>query len=281
MRRQLGCLLREDGSRGGGVTEMKMMDERVWLKTGCPISICKFVNKKNGRQNFFSATNLCKLVLIAPKVHRAVARVTGDARSVSPSSVLRHNLPARTCHAARKRAMCDAPSAECAASSSSSVAQAQQRAGHAADWVCVGHKSSFAARTTIKVRQRRVTVLRLTASKGAQPSWYCIDTVCYHAGGPLTDGALRSIDKRMCLQCPWHSYLVDIATGEALYMDLDRTYQSKGLRQRVHDIELRENHVWVRLRLAEKDIPSDVYAYGPRFAGRPEEKDNVPEFPDW
>lgn len=64
-------------------------------------------------------------------------------------------------------------------------------------------------------------------------------------------------------------------------MDLDRSYQSKGLRQRVHDVEVRENQLWVRLRLGEKEVPSDDYAYGPRFRGRPEEEEDIAEFPDW
>eukprot|EP00177_Eucheuma_denticulatum_P001353 GFKZ01002456.1.p1 GENE.GFKZ01002456.1~~GFKZ01002456.1.p1 ORF type:complete len:171 (-),score=9.66 GFKZ01002456.1:1299-1811(-) len=148
------------------------------------------------------------------------------------------------------------------------------------DWVCIGHKSTFSQRTTIKVNSRRVTILKLqTGNDPHTPIWRCIDTVCYHAGGPLTDGRLRTVASRTCLQCPWHSYLVDINTGEGLYMDLDRTYQSKGLRQRVHDVEERENHLWVKLKLSG-DAPSDVYAYGPRFPGRAEEE-KIPEFPDW
>lgn len=147
------------------------------------------------------------------------------------------------------------------------------------DWVCVGHVSRFGPRTDIKVHKRRVTVLRLKDRRSQQPKWSCIDTICYHAGGPLTEGTLHDVDGRTCLKCPWHSYLVDIDSGEGLYMNLNRKYQSKGLRQRVHDVERRHNHVWIKLRLEEKEVPSDDYAYGPRFAGR-EEKVEVPSFPE-
>lgn len=132
----------------------------------------------------------------------------------------------------------------------------------------------------MKVHNRRVTVLRLKDRRTQQQKWSCIDTICYHAGGPLTEGSLHTVDGRTCLQCPWHSYLVDICSGEGLYMDLDRKYRSKGLRQRVHEVERRnDSHVWVKLKLEPTEVPSDDYAYGPRFAGR-EDKDEVPSFPE-
>lgn len=81
---------------------------------------------------------------------------------------------------------------------------------------------------------------------------------------------------RLCDHCV-HSYLVDVFTGEGLYMDLDRSYQSKGLRQRVHQVQARDDHhVYVKLNLANA-LPSDNYAHAPRLGG----ESSVPQFPDW
>lgn len=139
-------------------------------------------------------------------------------------------------------------------------------------WVCVGHKDTLGGRTNMKVHGRRVTVIRLKGDK-----WSCIDSICYHAGGPLTEGSLKTIDNRICVQCPWHSYLVDIFSGEGLYMDLDRKYQSKGKRQRVHEVKVFENdHVYVKLDKNESNLPSDSYAYGLAFM----KDDQLPQFPN-
>ncbi|GAB0498031.1 hypothetical protein MMPV_009370 [Pyropia vietnamensis] len=120
---------------------------------------------------------------------------------------------------------------------------------------------------------RRVTVLRL-----ADGALACIDTACFHTGGPLGAGDLEelapggggpeggarswhrgrarssslssssssslsstagSTAARTCLVCPWHHYRVDVRTGEGMYLDLEGHWQSKGVRQRVHDVEIR------------------------------------------
>lgn len=85
---------------------------------------------------------------------------------------------------------------------------------------------------------------------------------------------MKRVDGRVCLECPWHRYLVDIESGEGLYMDLDRKYCSKGVRQRVHQVEVREGAVWVRLNVMAgegegdetegKEVESDRYAHWTR-----------------
>ena len=32
---------------------------------------------------------------------------------------------------------------------------------------------------------------------------YCIDSVCFHAGGPLALGEIEDIEAQPCLVCPW------------------------------------------------------------------------------
>lgn len=87
----------------------------------------------------------------------------------------------------------------------------------------------------------------------------------------------------MCLSCPWHGHRVDVRTGEGLY-DGEGGLRSKGVVQRVHEVEVREDGgVWVRLRFGEegeKGVRSDEYAYGPKFEGIRTNYFELPEL-DW
>jgi len=112
----------------------------------------------------------------------------------------------------------------------------------------------------IAANGRRVTVLRL-----ADGALACIDTACFHTGGPLGAGDMEELGSgsgsggrgggrgrggggggattttppRTCLVCPWHHYRVDVRTGEGMYLGLDGVWASKGVRQRVHDAAVR------------------------------------------
>ena len=46
---------------------------------------------------------------------------------------------------------------------------------------------------------------------------YCLDSLCYHAGGPLGIGDIEDVGGRACLSCPWHLYKVTAESGEKLY----------------------------------------------------------------
>ena len=46
---------------------------------------------------------------------------------------------------------------------------------------------------------------------------YCLDSLCYHAGGPLGIGDIEDVGGRACLSCPWHLYKVTLESGEKLY----------------------------------------------------------------
>jgi nitrite reductase/ring-hydroxylating ferredoxin subunit len=145
--------------------------------------------------------------------------------------------------------------------------QAPTLQSEAPQWVLVGNESSMGLRTELRLRGRRITVLRARDASGQRQSWAAIDAVCYHAGGPLgPQGTLAYVGHRICLRCPWHSYLVDLRTGEGLYRDLNGSLCSKGVRQRVHEVEQRaDGGVWVRLADARHDkIASDEYAFGPK-----------------
>jgi len=55
-------------------------------------------------------------------------------------------------------------------------------------------------RAEFMLKGRKIMVVR---RKGVL---YCLDSVCYHAGGPLAVGDIEDVDGRSCIICPWHSY---------------------------------------------------------------------------
>lgn len=50
-----------------------------------------------------------------------------------------------------------------------------------------------------------------------------IDSICYHAGGPLTLGSVQDIedlDGISAVSCPWHKFLVSIDDGRRVYQQV-------------------------------------------------------------
>eukprot|EP00183_Erythrolobus_madagascarensis_P000416 CAMPEP_0185848390 /NCGR_PEP_ID=MMETSP1354-20130828/3290_1 /TAXON_ID=708628 /ORGANISM="Erythrolobus madagascarensis, Strain CCMP3276" /LENGTH=199 /DNA_ID=CAMNT_0028548781 /DNA_START=81 /DNA_END=680 /DNA_ORIENTATION=- len=153
-------------------------------------------------------------------------------------------------------------------------------------FVCVGRRGALGsergARIHKTVMQRHISVIR-----GRRGKLFCLDAVCYHAGGPLTAGNIEDIGSRECIVCPWHRYKIDMASGEGLYQDIGGKMCSKGKRQRTHAVEQRsDGSIWVQLSAhrppksagdnaatdhkiensdSHETLPSDEYAYGFRF----------------
>jgi len=50
-----------------------------------------------------------------------------------------------------------------------------------------------------------------------------IDSVCHHAGGPLTVGPLRDIEDLglTTVSCPWHNFLVCIDRGVKVFQSIE------------------------------------------------------------
>ena len=99
-----------------------------------------------------------------------------------------------------------------------------------------------------------------------------MDSICYHAGGPLTSGDIEEIDGRSCIVCPWHTYKVTLDTGEKLYRATELNaagkpvpigWRSAGVRQRVHSVVERSGRVFVVLGTEPRELPSDPYALRP------------------
>lgn len=152
-------------------------------------------------------------------------------------------------------------------------APAADASNTAPEWVRVAALSSLPPRYDVRIRGRRITVLTLLrpSKSRAEPQYYAIDSVCYHMGGPLgSEGREVRVGNRNCVKCPWHSHLIDLETGEGLYNG-ERGMQSRGVVQRVHDVETRDDGgIWVRLRTgpdATETVRSDEYAFGPKFSG--------------
>jgi nitrite reductase/ring-hydroxylating ferredoxin subunit len=112
---------------------------------------------------------------------------------------------------------------------------------------------------------------------------YCLDSTCYHAGGPLLAGDIEDVDGRACVSCPWHAYKVTLDTGEKLYRSTEKGPDGKlvpagiksvGKRQRVHAVkEVPGEGIFVQLLLGGAPVDSDSYAHnaacGARAAGSP------------
>jgi nitrite reductase (NADH) small subunit/3-phenylpropionate/trans-cinnamate dioxygenase ferredoxin subunit len=66
--------------------------------------------------------------------------------------------------------------------------------------------------------------------------WIALDDTCPHMGASLADGRLFGGE----LQCSWHEWRYDVATG--------RCPVRPWARVDVHEIQLRDAGVWIRLR---------------------------------
>jgi len=98
---------------------------------------------------------------------------------------------------------------------------------------------------------------------------YCIDSVCYHVGGPLGIGDIEDIDGQACIKCPWHGYLVTLDNGQKMYKAVefaDGKMVSSGWKiseklQRTHLVDEREDGLYVALSTTEAKLESDQWAF--------------------
>ncbi|XP_010875165.4 Rieske domain-containing protein [Esox lucius] len=89
---------------------------------------------------------------------------------------------------------------------------------------------------------------------------------CCHSGGPLQEGDIEEFDGRICIVCPWHKYKITLAEGEGLYQAVNPsatppkpTWQSKGVKQRVHKVTEVNKNVYVTINDSPDPIDSDFY----------------------
>ena len=63
----------------------------------------------------------------------------------------------------------------------------------------------------VRTRSRRhVSVLSVDGEV------YAIDSICYHAGGPLAVGDIEDVNGHPCVLCPWHHYKVRVRAWEGV-----------------------------------------------------------------
>ena len=74
--------------------------------------------------------------------------------------------------------------------------------------------------------------------------FYCIDDVCTHDGGPLSEGKLTDY----AIACPRHGAKFDIRTGKALTMPATEDTVA-------HEVKVENGQVYVRLRDGEPTAP--------------------------
>lgn len=85
---------------------------------------------------------------------------------------------------------------------------------------------------------------------------YAIDAHCYHHGAGLLKGDIEDLGKHRVIVCPWHTYKIDLSTGEGVYVGLDaaalargagrdsaKEVRSKGVRQRVHPVVVSDKQI--------------------------------------
>ncbi|MEL6110381.1 MAG: Rieske (2Fe-2S) protein [Planctomycetota bacterium] len=44
-------------------------------------------------------------------------------------------------------------------------------------------------------------------------TWYALDGLCAHQGGPIASGELTAGDHGTCVTCPWHGWQYELSTG--------------------------------------------------------------------
>lgn len=143
---------------------------------------------------------------------------------------------------------------------------AEAEEGH--PWHFVGRleDAPSGGRLHAHIEGRYVTVLQ------HHGNLHCLDSVCFHAGGPLALGDVEELPSgQACLKCPWHYYLIAIDTGEKWYQGtvagpdgklLPGPWKSVGQRQRTHKVEQRADGIYVQLNL-EGQLASDEYSHKP------------------
>lgn len=131
-------------------------------------------------------------------------------------------------------------------------------------WHLIGDTSQLVEgdRLHTCVEGRYVTVFRNRSKLS------CIDSICYHAGGPMTLGRLQDIEDLGGLTvvlCPWHKFMVTIDSGERIYQAVEFAngkpkpsgWRTGKVVQRPHRVTERDGSIFVALELSGEECSSD------------------------
>ncbi|CAH3120055.1 unnamed protein product [Porites lobata] len=128
--------------------------------------------------------------------------------------------------------------------------------------VFVGYRQELVRnrKTKYNVNGRDIVIFYLNGN------FHAMDQRCYHAGGPLEKGDIEDISGRWCIICPYHKQKITLDTGEGLHFSIDPKdlkkppkLCSKGAVQRIHQVQVKEDKVFVTLSSTKQYIPSDFY----------------------
>ena len=78
---------------------------------------------------------------------------------------------------------------------------------------------------------------RLVIVFNVQGDFYCIDDVCTHDGGPLSEGEIEGCQ----ISCPRHGTKFDVRNGEALTMPATQATGS-------HEVKLDAGNIYVKIK---------------------------------
>ncbi|QDV74893.1 Rieske (2Fe-2S) protein [Botrimarina mediterranea] len=104
------------------------------------------------------------------------------------------------------------------------------------EFIPVGPITDFAdpSSTLVEVDDESVALIH------AAGSFYALDDVCTHDGGPLSDGPLHEDENPPAIACPRHGAKFALTTGAALTMPATQP-------TRVHEVKVEDGQVLVKL----------------------------------
>ncbi|CAE7564812.1 cyb5r1 [Symbiodinium natans] len=170
------------------------------------------------------------------------------------------------------------PSADADTSANMPMPESAGGSAQSSEWFRVADGTALPRtgdRLHTEVHGRFVSVLR-----GHAGALHCMDSICYHTGGPLAIGDIEEVNGELCIRCPWHDYSVRLADGAKPYQSMKFDPGTKKLvpdgwkytrqTQRTHEAVLREGAapdggIWVRLSTDGK-FESDQFAYNSNAA---------------
>lgn len=96
----------------------------------------------------------------------------------------------------------------------------------------IGTKSEFSDsdKKLVEIDDRLVLVFRI------DDEFFCIDDICTHDGGTLSDGEFQGCE----IECPRHGARFDVRTGKALCMPATQDTRS-------HELKVEGDEIYVRL----------------------------------
>ncbi len=103
------------------------------------------------------------------------------------------------------------------------------------DFIAVAKTSEIPAsgKLLVEIDEQLVVLLRIGEN------YYCLDDVCTHDGGPLSEGVVDAAD--CTIACPRHGAKFDVRDGRAVTMPATKATVA-------HDVKVEGDQIFVRLK---------------------------------